>query len=811
MFKNMKISTKVTWGIALLSLVMMLMVSITIFKVHAVDDINNKVMKLRVPTSMASIEMINGMNHSLAALRGYMILGKDKFKKERNSAWNDEIQVSLNKMNEYSKKWTNPDNIQKLKNITIYLEEFKKFQEEIENISHSIDNQPALKILFKDAAPQGTILVSNITKMIDIELTLASTPKRKALLGMMADVRGTVGLGLANIRAYLLSGDDKFKKAFHKMWEKNTRRFADLEANKNLLTKEQLQAFQSFSKARILFNPLPIQMFTIRSGDNWNIANKWLGTKAAPIAFKIKTELNSMIKDQKKLMENDIEYASKSSENLIQFEWILLIIGLILAIIISLLIRKLIIDSLGTFQYGLLEFFKYINKETKNINLLDDSSADEIGTMSKIVNQNIIKTKDLIEQDQKVIDAVKKAVEIAKTGKMKQHIDQKTENKELEELKNGFNDLLEIVSSKVCGNLNKISDALTEYTNLNFTHRITGNLGDVSHGLNSLAEIINKMLVDNKSNGLTLQNSSTILLDNVSSLSSASNQAAASLEETAAALEEITSNIASTTNTVIKMSNYGNDVKDSVTMGQKLATQTTQAMNEIDKEVNAISEAITVIDQIAFQTNILSLNAAVEAATAGEAGKGFAVVAQEVRNLASRSAEAANEIKALVENATKKADNGKKISDDMIDGYSHLNDSIIKTLELISDVEMSSKEQRLGIEQINNAVAQLDQQTQKNATTANITQDIAIQTQKIAYDIVEDANEKEFIGKESVKAKVDINSMRDQRENDVEFKGTDKRRDNRTEIKEERQIKKIDKKLSKPIVSNNKDDEWETF
>ncbi|WP_226809460.1 methyl-accepting chemotaxis protein, partial [Aliarcobacter butzleri] len=80
------------------------------------------------------------------------------------------------------------------------------------------------------------------------------------------------------------------------------------------------------------------------------------------------------------------------------------------------------------------------------------------------------------------------------------------------------------------------------------------------------------------------------------------------------------------------------------------------------KQVNAINEAIGVIDNIAFQTNILSLNAAVEAATAGEAGKGFAVVAQEVRNLASRSAEAAHEIKAIVENATIKANEGKNIT-----------------------------------------------------------------------------------------------------------------------------------------------------
>merc|ERR1711991_1300727 len=106
----------------------------------------------------------------------------------------------------------------------------------------------------------------------------------------------------------------------------------------------------------------------------------------------------------------------------------------------------------------------------------------------------------------------------------------------------------------------------------------------------------------------------------------------------------------------------GQTVKSAVHTGQNLATKTASSMDEINTEVNAINESITIIDQIAFQTNILSLNAAVEAATAGEAGKGFAVVAQEVRNLASRSAEAAKEIKDLVESATIKANDGKKIS-----------------------------------------------------------------------------------------------------------------------------------------------------
>lgn len=167
-------------------------------------------------------------------------------------------------------------------------------------------------------------------------------------------------------------------------------------------------------------------------------------------------------------------------------------------------------------------------------------------------------------------------------------------------------------------------------------------------------------------------------------------------------------------------------------------------MNEINEQTTAIAESITVIDQIAFQTNILSLNAAVEAATAGEAGKGFAVVAQEVRNLASRSAEAAKEIKELVENATVKTDTGKKNADQMINGYSILNENINKTTQLISQIESASNEQKQGIEQINDAVAKLDTRTQENANVANHTHQISTNTSNIAKNIIDNVSTKQF-------------------------------------------------------------------
>ncbi len=198
-------------------------------------------------------------------------------------------------------------------------------------------------------------------------------------------------------------------------------------------------------------------------------------------------------------------------------------------------------------------------------------------------------------------------------------------------------------------------------------------------------------------------------------LSSRTEQQASSLEETASSMEELTSTVRQNADNAREANALAQTASQVAGRGGETVGRVVQTMDAITESSKKIVDIIGVIDGIAFQTNILALNAAVEAARAGEQGRGFAVVASEVRNLAQRSAGAAKEIKELIGNSVNKVEEGSRLVSDAGTTMQEIVDSIGRVTAIMSQIAMASAEQSSGIEQVNQAVAQMDQVTQQNA------------------------------------------------------------------------------------------------
>ncbi len=351
---------------------------------------------------------------------------------------------------------------------------------------------------------------------------------------------------------------------------------------------------------------------------------------------------------------------------------------------------------------------------------LDIKSSDEIGDVAKLFNQYMNKIQEGLKQDELVIEEANDILEKTGNGFFVYEVKATAANPYVEDLKTKLNHMIQNTKETLDSiNLNLRNFAESKYDYRMDASNIYGDLGSVAAGIRLVGKNTSEILAMIMNTGDSLNQNTNTLSTAANALSTSSNKQAASLEETAAALEEITANIQGNTQASSQMAQLAQNVTSSANSGQELANSTANAMDEINVQVTSINDAIEVIDQIAFQTNILSLNAAVEAATAGETGKGFAVVAQEVRNLAARSAQAANEIKSLVEEASTKSKEGKVIASNMILGYEGLNDKVLQTKQMIDDVSQATKEQEEGMVQINDAINSLDKVTQENASTSS--------------------------------------------------------------------------------------------
>lgn len=419
------------------------------------------------------------------------------------------------------------------------------------------------------------------------------------------------------------------------------------------------------------------EMFT--KEDNTAYANVWIPLKAGLLKWQ---------KANKKKTEELESRFEQTASNTANFIIGLLVATIVITVIIIQIISGSIVKQVATFQSGLLSFFACLNGEASSTELIQIDSKDEFGAMSQVINANIAKTRKSIEKDNAFIEDVARVVRELKSGNLLERIKKDSDTASLAELKKLFNDLQYYFEHTVARDINMLESVLESYKHQDFTARFPSPYAKIAVSVNMIGDEICKILLDSKTSSEELKVKTEQLEKAMATLSESTMHQAASVEETAAAMEQINGSV----------------------------NATSQKTSDVIRQSSDIKSVVAIIADIAEQTNLLALNAAIEAARAGEHGRGFAVVADEVRKLAERTQKSLSEV----------------------------NVNINVLVQSINDIGESIDEQTAGIAEISKAIATIDAATQENANATENINNVAKEVELMSGKILDELQRKKF-------------------------------------------------------------------
>jgi methyl-accepting chemotaxis protein len=377
---------------------------------------------------------------------------------------------------------------------------------------------------------------------------------------------------------------------------------------------------------------------------------------------------------------------------------------------------------------------------------------DEVGRMAQAVEvfrENAVKVAAMSEEEaeraarvakraemmQSIQSAFTEVVDAAVAGDFSKRVDERVGDAELDKLSESVNNLVETVQR----GLDETAGVLAALAQTDLNQRVEGHYqgsflklkDDTNAVADKLVEIVGQL----RDTSRALKTATGEILSGANDLSERTTKQAATIEETSAAMENIAATVLENVKEAQDASEGAENVRVTAETGGQVMQQATEAMERITNSSAKISNIIGMIDDIAFQTNLLALNASVEAARAGEAGKGFAVVAVEVRRLAQSAAEASSEVKSLIEQSVTEVDGGTKLVAKAAESLSSMLEAARSNTERMISIARKSQEQAASIEEVNQAVRQMDEMTQHNAALVEETNAAIEQTEAQATEL----------------------------------------------------------------------------